>query len=116
MTDIEKLEIQVPIPQRMVTDENRQRLAAAAAAAATRAVLDVLITEEADIGGPGSTIDHEEATENVLTKTRCKEAVALWQGEVERLQACIKAEVDKHFKVQDKHGQETAGQPYCAAD
>lgn len=45
MTDIEKLEIQVPIPRRMVTDENRERLAAAAAAAATRAVLDVL-TEE----------------------------------------------------------------------
>lgn len=46
MTDFEKLEIQVPIPQWMVTDENRERLAAVAAAAATRAVLDVLITEE----------------------------------------------------------------------
>lgn len=45
MTDIEKLEIQVPIPQWMVTHENRERLAAAAAFAATRAVLDVL-TEE----------------------------------------------------------------------
>lgn len=81
----------------------------------------------ADISGPGSTVDHEEAAENVLAllsqaggseamKTRCKEAVALWRGEVERLQACIKAEVDKHFKVQDKHGQENAGPPYCAAD
>lgn len=116
MTDIEKLEIQVPIPQRMVTDENRQRLAAAAAAAATRAVLDALITEETDNGGPGSTVNHEDAAENVLMKTRCKETVDLWRGEVERLQACIKAEVDKHFKVQDKHGQENAGPPYCAAD
>lgn len=46
MTDFEKLEIQVPIPQRMVTDENRERLAAVAAAAAAKAIADALATKE----------------------------------------------------------------------
>lgn len=44
MTDFEKLEIQVPIPQRMVTHENRERLAAVAAAAAAKAIADALAT------------------------------------------------------------------------
>lgn len=38
------------------------------------------------------------------------------EAEIERLRACIRAEVDQHFKVQDQHGHENAGPPYCAAD
>ena len=88
----------------------------------------------ADIGGPGSTVDHEEAAENVLAllSSRClleadhsDAGQLIWKlaavieerdAELGHLRAVVQAEIDKHFKVQDKHGQEKAGPPYCAAD
>lgn len=37
-------------------------------------------------------------------------------AENERLRACIKAEIDQHFKVHDKADGLPWGRPYCAAD
>lgn len=88
----------------------------------------------ADIGGYGSTVDHEEAAENVLAllSSRClleadhsDAGQLIWKlaavieerdAELGHLRAVVQAEIVQHFKVQDKHGQENAGSPYCAAD
>lgn len=59
---------------------------------------------------------HEDGGEAPSLYTDAADLIEAQHAENERLRAVVQAEIDQHFKVQDKHGQENAGPPYCAAD